>query len=201
MRYRRTVFVVLMLLALLTAINLQAAPVPDPSAILSIGPPPKGIAAAEHCKDVISRLTKHPGFIWYAGIQPEVSRLPSVISLKDAAHPWLEKNLRVTQEDGGRRLRLTFRAGNRAEQVTILNTLLRIYIQWEATDRIKVQEEALRWKEDRIVELEKRIESGQARESADSYRKGINDLRANRIPALRSEIDRLKQVTVIKWAK
>ena len=90
-----------------------------------------------------------------------MNKLPSVARLKDDFRPWMVKNLHVTQEDGERRLRLTFRAGSRAEQVVILNALLRVYLKQGVEDSIKIQEESLRWKENRIVELEKRIESGQ----------------------------------------
>jgi hypothetical protein len=205
MRYRVPVLMLLMLPAMLPVMNVLAAPVPDPSAILDIGPPPKGMTAEEYCKDTNHRLTNprpYSSYIWFAGGgDPEMDKLPSVGRLKDGFRPWIVKNIRVTSEDGERRLRLTFRAGSRAEQVVIINALLRVYLRGSMEGCIKIQEEALRWQENRIVELEKRIASGQFRDFIDSYRQGINDLRTSRIPATRAEIARLKQNSVIKWAK
>jgi len=196
MRYR---LAALMLFAVLPMMNVLAAPAPDPYAILEIEKPPKGMTVEEHRKNEIHRLTSPHGFWNEIWCDPAVRKLPSVAPLKDA-RPWLTKNLRVTEEDGGLRLRLTFRAGNRAEQVVILNALLRSTLR-SSEEYIKFREEGLRSYEACIVELEKRIKSGQHRESVDSYRKGIDELRSIRIPECRAEIARLKQLTVIKWAK
>jgi hypothetical protein len=198
MRYR---LVVLMLFVVLPMMNVLAAPAPEPAhAILDIGPPPKDMTAEEYCRDVIYRLTNPRGFIWYTASDPKVSKLPSVARLKDAPS-WLVKNIRATPENGGRRLRLTFRAGTRAEQVAIINALLRGYLKQWPEDSIKHLEEALRSDEKCVVDLEERIASGQQPHMVDRYRKGINDLRSKRIPGTIAEIHRLKQVTVIKWAK
>lgn len=198
MRYR---LAVLILLALLSMMNVLAAPAPEPAhAILDIGPSPKDMTAEEHCKDLIDRLTNPRGFIWCVGFRPEVSKLPSIARLKDA-YPWLAKNIRVTPEGSGHRLRLTFQAGSRTEQVVIINTLLHVYLKQGPEDSIKNQEKTLRWEEDCVVDLEERIKSGQQPHMDDRYRKEINNLRTNRIPARLAEIARLKQVTVIKWAK
>jgi hypothetical protein len=115
--------------------------------------------------------------------------------------PWLEKNLRITEEVEGSRIRFTFRAGTRAEQVVILNALLRVPLR-NTEESIKFLEESIQQNEESIRRLEKRIESGQQPRMIDTYRKGIDDLRSNRIPALRAEIAaRRKQFAVIKWAK
>lgn len=201
MRYSLLVLLMLMPLIMLPMLHLPAAPAPEPAhAILDIGPPPNEKTAEEHCKDLIHRLTKPRGFIWYAGIQPEVGKLPSVARLNDV-QPWLEKNIRITPERGGRRLRITFRAGTRAEQVTIINTLVRAYFREGVMSRIRFLEEVLRREEDRVVELEERIKSGQQPHMVDRYQNGINYLRINRIPASIAKIAQLKQVTVIKCAK
>jgi len=192
----------LAVLPLMNLMKLPAAPVPDPSAILDIGPPPKGMTAAEHCKDVIERMTHPRGYIFFAGGgDSEMSKLPSLARLKDEFRPWMVKNIRVTQ-DGERRLRVTFRAGTRAEQVVIINALLREYIKGDREQRIKGIEEALRLEEKIATDLEARIESGkEERKSVDEYQKQINSLRTNRFPALRAEIARVKQIAIIKWAK
>jgi hypothetical protein len=198
MRYR---FAVLMLIAVLSMMNVLAAPAPEPAhAILDIGPPPKGMTEEEHCRDVIYRLTNPRGFIWYTASDPKVSKLPSVVRLKDAPS-WLTKNIKATPESGWRRLRFTFRAGTRAEQVTIINALLRGYLRQSPEDSIKRLEETLRRDEASIADVEERIASGQHPHMVDRYRKGITELRTNRIPATIAEIARLKQITVIKWAK
>lgn len=196
MRYR---LAVLMLLAALPVMNVLAAPAPDPSAILDIGPPPKGETAEQHRKEQIDGLTCHV-MLSMAWSDPEVKKLPSITPMKDA-RPWLAKNLRITEAEGGRRLRFTFRAGTRAEQVNILNALLRIYLRQARDERIKFHEEILRRDEKCILELEKRIKSSRDPQEVASYQKGINDLRSIHIPARRTEVARWKQVAVIKWAR
>lgn len=198
MRYR---LALLMLLAMLPAMNLLAAPVPDPSAVLDIGPPPKGWSMEKHCKREIDKLNYHDSLFCMAyEIDAEMRKLPSVVPSKDL-WPRLARNLRVKEEDGGRRLRLTFRSGSRAEQVIIINALLRADLQ--AQERhIKDFEHWIRSHEKDIVHLENRIKWEQKdHDAVASYRKSINDLRSNRIPARRAEIARLKEFKVIKWAK
>jgi|SRR5579884_1629645 len=198
MRYRLAVLMLLMLLAVMPVMNVLAAPAPDPSVILDIGPPPKGETAEAYRKRIIDGLTLHCILceLWN---DPEVRKLSSVAPMKDAC-PWLARNLRGTEEDRGQRIRLAFRAGTRAEQVVILNAMLRVLIRGNE-ESIKFQEECLRSHEACIVELERRIASGQHRKSEDSYRMGIDELRSIRIPEVRAEIARLKQCRVIKWAK
>ena len=209
MRYRLAVLmlllllVVLMLHSMLPVMNIYAAPTPDPYAILDISLPPEGKSTEEHCKEQICRLTNPGGLIQCPWIPPELWRkLPSVARLKDDAHPWMAKNIRATPENGGRLLRLTFRAGNRTEQVVILNGLLRSYFELGINRRIKNLEEWLQQDEQTVSSLEKHVEMGlKYGHNVDSYRRGLNNFRFNRIPARRAEIDRLKQVIVLKWAK
>jgi len=210
MRYRVAIAMLLMLLIVLPVMYLPAAPAPERAyAILDIGPPPEGMTAAEYCKDTINRLSHiDSGVLWVTGIQPEVGKLPSVARSKDV-HPWLEKNIRVMRQNGERRLRLTFQAGGHAEQVVILTTLLRVYRHtprlWVA-GHIEIQEESLRLDEDCVAILEifqSRARRGEPQrpDRVEGDRQAINNLRNNRIPAGRAEIARLKQITVVKWAK
>lgn len=203
MRYRLIVLVLLMLLVVLPVMNILAAPVPAPSAILEIEAPPKDWSMEKHLDYVIGEnLTcpySMPFTVW---LDPEIRKLPTVAAKKDVieGRSWIAKNVRVTKEDEGRRLRLTFQAGNRREQVAILNALLRVYIQVRKKKE-KSLEEHLRWQENCILELEQRIASGQQPRMVNSYRESINDLRSNLIPATRAKIDRYKQLAVIKWAR
>lgn len=200
MRYRLAVLMLLMLLAILPVMNVLAAPVPAPSAILQIAPPPKGESMEKHLEYVIGQqLTDPYGFLFKVWRDPEIGKLPSVAALKDA-RSWLSKNIRVTKEDEGRRLRLEFRAGNRREQVAILNKLLDVYVQ-AAGKKQQFFEKQLRWQENCILELEERIKSRRNPQDAASCKEAINDLRSNLIPATRAEIDRYKQIAVIKPAK
>ncbi|HEY7155971.1 MAG TPA: hypothetical protein VH575_18550 [Gemmataceae bacterium] len=206
MRYRLAalmLFAVLsvMLFTVLPMMNVLAAPILNPWAILDIGPPPKGKTPEQHLKDQIEFKTSLDTLNDVCS-DPEVKKLSSVASMKDA-RPWLATNLRVTPEDGGRRLRFKFRAGTRDEQVTILNAFLRDSLHWHDLDgmTLKRREEWLRWSENQILELERRIESGQQPHMVDTYREGINYLRYTRIPELRTDIARRKQYAVVKWAK
>jgi hypothetical protein len=184
---------ILMLFVAPPAMHLLAAPIPAPSAILEIEPPPKGESMEKHLEYVIDHYLTDPyGRLFAVWLDPEISRLHSVAAKKNAAHFWLSRNIRVTKE-GGRRLRLTFRGGNRQEQVAIINTLLRVYIQVQKKEQESL-EDCLRDDEKCIRDLEQRIASGQHRESVDDYRQGIEELRSIRIPARRADIDRLKQI-------
>lgn len=195
MRYRLTV---LMMILLFPVMNLLAAPVPDPSAILDIGPPPKGETAEEYRKRIIGAQSSDS--MWCNVLSdPAVKKLPSIASKKDPC-PWLEKNLRVKQEDGTRRLRFTFCAGTRDEQVTIINAVLRVNI-YKHGRALKSQEEGLRSHEKSIVDLEERINSSQNPQEVASYQDGIKELRSIAIPERRAAIARLKQIAVIKWAR
>jgi hypothetical protein len=200
MRYRLAVLMLLMLLVMLPMMNVLAAPAPAPSAILQIALPPKDWSMEKHLEYVIGQqLTDPYGFLFEVWLDPEIRKLPSVAALKDA-RSWLSQNIRVTKEGEGHRLRLEFRAGNRREQVAILNKLLRAYIQ-AARKKQRFLEECLRKDEKCILELEQRITSGQHPRMVDEYKKGIEELRSIRIPAWRAEIDRFKQIAVIKWAR
>lgn len=195
MRYR---VAALFLFAMLPVLNVLAAPAPDPSAIVDIGPPPKGETAEQYRKRQSESQTCHFMLCrWWS--DPEVKKLPSVAAMKDA-RPWLAENLRITEEEGERRLRFTFRAGTHAEQATIINALLRVNLAVEERG-IKGSEKCLRMYENCILDLEKRIKSSQNPQEAASYRKGIEELRSIDIPARRAEIARRRQFAVIRWAK
>lgn len=202
MRYRLT-FLMLLLLPVLLVINVLAAPAPAPSAILQIEQPPKGWSMEKHLETEIGEhLTDPCGMPFTVWLDPEIRKLPSVAAKKDVreARSWIAKNIRVTKEDGGCRLRLTFRVGNRREQVAILNKLLRVYIQ-TGKERQQFFEECLGKYEKCILELEQRIASGQHPRMVDEYKKGIEELRSILIPETCAKIDRYKQIAVIKWAR
>jgi hypothetical protein len=218
MRYRLAVSMLLMLLlglpaiylpaasgpelpAMLSAINLPAAPAPDPLGILDIGQPPKYRTAEQHLKFEIEFNTSQD-ILNKVSSDPEVRKLPSVASIKDA-RPWLAKNLRVKPQGGGRLLHFTSRDGKRNEQATIINAFLRANLHWHDLGgrSIKRLEDHLRWTEDRILDLEKRIESGQYPNMIDKYREAINSTRYTGIPLIRAEIARLKQYGVVRWAR
>lgn len=187
-----------MFFALLTVMNLLSAPAPPPSAILDIGPPPKDETVEQYRKRLIEAQTFHGTLCsWWK--DPHVRKLPSVARFEDA-RPWLAKNLRVTPEKGWRRLRFTFRAGSRAEQVAIINALVR-YNLAVAEHAIKRQEYWIRDAEKNILELEKRILSTRNPHEAVSYQDGIKEIRTIRIPEHRADIARWKQIRVIKWAR
>jgi hypothetical protein len=192
MRYRLTV---LMLFAVLPVRSVLAAPAPDPVyAILEIGPPPEGWTEEQNLKNQIEFLTSLV-ILDKVFCDPEVRKLPSVASMKVKDAPsWLAKNIRVTPEEERRRLRFTFRAGKRPEQVTIINALLGVNL---SVDRefIKSHEEDIRRYEHLLSKLESK------KNLTDSDRETIHGLRTYRIPKYRAEIARLKQTKVIKWAK
>lgn len=201
MRYPFVVLMLLLLLAVLPVMNLPAAPAPDPFGILDIAPPPKDKTAEQHLKSEIDFNT-HPDCLRTVCLDPKVKKLASVASMKDA-RPWLAKNLRVTPEKDGCRLRFTFRAGKRNEQVIIINAFLRAKLHWNdiGGTHLKWTEKSLRMAEDSVVDLEQRVASGQQPHMVNTYREGINDLRYTRIPELRAEIVRLKKYAVIRWAR
>lgn len=195
MRYR---LAALMLLAVLPLMNVLAAPAPDPSGILDIGPPPKGETAEQYRKRMIEAQTGRISLCdWMS--DPEVKKLPSVARFKDP-RPWLAKNLRITEEDD-RRLRFTFRDGKRLEQAILINALLRVNLHaYDGT--IKWSEECIRNYEKSIREFEVRIKWAENPREAADYQKGIEDIRSIRIPELRAAIDsQKKRLTVIKWAR
>jgi hypothetical protein len=112
-----------------------------------------------------------------------------------------EETYSITEEEGGRRLRSTLHGGSRGEEVVILNALIRVYVREMVTESIKRQEEGFRRVDAGILDLQKRIESGQQPDMVDTYSRGIDNLRFVGIPACRDEFARLKPIKVIKWAK
>jgi hypothetical protein len=196
----------LMLFALLPLLDVLAAPAPEPYAILEIEAPPKegaleftGKTPDEYRKERMEGLTYPHCFPLYVWRDPEVSKLPSVAAFKDPRY-WLSKNFRITPEGEGNRLRVMFRAGNRLEQVTIINSLLRAYLQ-TGKKRQKFLEMCLDMDEKLLLVNEKKLESEKDYYYVKLYRKWINDLRCDRIPERRAAIARYKQIAVIKWAK
>jgi hypothetical protein len=198
MRYRLAALMLMALLLLMSAMTLPAAPVPDPSAVLDIGPPPKGKTADEHCKDTIRLLTDPKGYLRILGGYAKRSKQPSVARLKDVPS-WLERDFRVKEEGGGRRLRFTFRAGTRAEQVVLINALLRSYHNG-VTQSIKDDEEFLNKFEGKAKEW-----AEASKEERDPTKKAeLQDMAEGmikKIAPVRAEVDRAKQIKVIKWAK
>lgn len=185
----------LLLFAVLPLLNVRAAPVPAPSAVFQLGPPPKGESEEQFRKDQIQGKTSHASLsLWWMYLKE--SKLPSITSRKDP-RPWLAKNLRITEENG-RRLRFTFQAGTREEQVIILNALLRACLYWHETT-IKSTEEIIRMLENQILDLQERSKTN-TKEAA-SYQEDIHELHTKQIPACRAAIARCKQFAVIKWAK
>jgi hypothetical protein len=192
MRYR---LIVLSLFAILPLMNVLAAPAPPISGILDIAPPPKGWSAEKHREMAISNLIDGmSGYVW---ADPEVRKLKSVADRKDD-YPWLMKNIRVAP-DGENRLRLTFRAGTDAEQATILNSLLCTYLRLSAEKRQRL-EKSLRDSDEGTPRLLKLIKD----ERDDNRRKRYQEEWERskvREADFRSEIARLKQIAVIRWAK
>jgi hypothetical protein len=210
MRHR---LALLMLFAVLPVLNVLAAPAPEPYAILEIEPPPKegaleftGKTPEEYRKERIDGILMAPYGYYVIEIfrDPEVQKLPSIAARKDPlnllARNWLGDNLRITWEGEGNRLKIRFRAGNRVEQVTILNAVLRSYVR-SAKEHQERLEECLREDEKRVLDLEKCMKSTRDPRDIAEYQKGIDNLRSNWIPKRRAEIARYKQLAVVKWAK
>lgn len=203
MRYR---IVVLMLLFVLPVRYPFAAPAPErPYAILDIGPPPKGKTAEEHRKEQIHYLTGSGGLLWKAWGDREVKKLRLFDSVRKSVKgkdifPWLEKTMQVTPEKGGRRLRLTFRAGTQAEQAVVINTLLRIYFRIYVTEDIQNCESVIRSSEEARPRLAKDIKEAPDVATRKRYQMEWDGSKA-RDADLRDKIARLKHVAVIKWAK
>jgi hypothetical protein len=205
--------VALMLLAILSALNVEAAPAPEPYAILEIEPPPKegaleftGKPPEEYRKERIDGILMSPYGYYMIDVwnDSEVRKLPSIAARKDPrnllARNWIGDNLRVTWESEGNRLKIRFRAGNRTEPVTILNALPGSYLR-SGKERQKFLEWCLSVDENHIRDLEKRIKSTRDLRDIAEYQKGIDNLRLKRIPERLAAIARYKQIAVIKWAK
>lgn len=199
MRYRLAVLMLLMLFSALPMLNVLAAPAPAPWVILDLGPPPKDETLDKHLDHEIDLLTSPEDYLFFVWIDPEIPKLPSVAALKNG-RPWLARNLRVRKLKGSR-IELTFRGGERREQVAVLNTLLRLYMKAKKDHLKNFLEKNLRWCENNVVELEERIKSGQHPRMVNQYREGIKELRTIEIPARRAEVERYKKIAVIKWAR
>jgi hypothetical protein len=206
--------VALMLFAVLPVVDVLAAPAPEPYAILEIEAPPEkgaleftGKTPDQYRKERIDCIFDSPYDYYVIEVwnDPEVRKLPSIAALKDPPRNWLPRkwlcdNLRITPEGEGNRLRVMFRAGNRTEQETIINSLLRAYLQ-TGKERQKLLEMFLHDDEKLLLVYEKRLESQHDHDSIKHYQKCINDLSSYRIPERRAAIARYKQIAVIKWAR
>lgn len=203
MRYR---VVALMLLFVLPVMYPFAAPAPErPYAILDVGPPPKGKKAEEHLKVQIGYLTIPRGMLFRAWCDPEVKKLRLYQQTnknvkREDFDAWLAKTIRATPEKGGRRLRLTFHAGTQAEQAVFLNSLLRQYIRSIVTEPIEGMETIIRESEEARPRLAKDIKEAPDIATRQRYQKEWDGSKA-RDAGFRMKIARLKQVSVIKWAK
>ncbi|HEY7155879.1 MAG TPA: hypothetical protein VH575_18090 [Gemmataceae bacterium] len=178
------------------AMDPVAAPDPEPYGILDIGPPPKGETAEQYRQ---RQSVYKTGDCTLSMVSYRVRKLPSVAPLANT-HPWLVKNLRVTAEEGDRRLRFTFGAGTRAERAAIINAFLRVSVSSQEST-MKSGEEHLRIDENRILRVKLLMKRSQDPRKIASYQKAIDYQRCIRIPELRAEIARLKQYVVIRWAR
>ncbi len=204
MRYGIVVLMLFAALPLLYVPYVPAAPAPEPYAILEIEAPPgegspealKGQTADEYRKQRINVINSFSGDICH---DPEIRKLPSIAALKEP-WKWTSKNLRITREGEGNRLRIMCRDGNRTERVAIINSLLRVYLkEVKEEGRLKWWEDALSRYENILMDLEKDL--GKDRDAFAVQRKSINNLRSDLIPNCRADIARYKQIAVIKWAK
>lgn len=194
---------VLTLFALLPGMNGWAAQAPPTSAILDIGPPPKGWSMEKHRQEEIRHLTYYRGMLTDVWGDPEVTKtvpkLASITRWQDAGI-WLSDNLEVTPVPGkDRLLRLKFRAGSTDEKVAILNSLLRINLQLVAERRERI-EKKLQLVEGAVPELEKLVTATSDPIQQARYRKDLEKAPFE-IEQLRTEITRLKQAAVIRCAK
>lgn len=199
MRYRLAVLILLILLAVLPIMQLLAAPAPYPSAVLALGQSPDLNVLDEQYRkrqkeaqssDVMALRVLH---------DPEVQKLSSIARMSDPL-PWLSKNLRVVEEDGGRSLRFTWRAGTHDEQVTILNAYLRANLACEEAS-IKDGEAWLRIFEKDLIVLDQRLKSATHPKDIAMLHEAIYCVRTKQVPNLREMIARLKQTAVVKWAR
>jgi hypothetical protein len=199
MRYR---VAALLLLAGLSAMHVFAAPAPEPYAILDIGPPRNGEQLEEHRNDEMGRLVHPYGVLARAWRDPEVKQLRLIVAVDarfDNPRQWLSKQFRIANEDGGTRLRVTFRGGDRQEQVVMINALLRSYMR-EHGKYLRRHEEILRRYEKGLPKLIKLVDSPPDPRQVDCNKKELAVLRAE-LPKKRALVAACKQVAVIKWAK
>jgi hypothetical protein len=195
----RNRFAALVLLVIPPVMNTLAAPVPEPYAILDCGPLPKTKRLQAVRNREIDGITSPHGLM-VNGVcrDPVIRELPAVAALKDP-RDWLAKNLYVTQENEGNHLRIMFRAGSRGEQVAILNSMLRTYLDRTAR-RLHDLEELLPHYEERAMNLFQATQMAQDAKSRDSFQKEwqATETLANEI---RDEIVRLRRVDITRWAR
>jgi hypothetical protein len=183
MPYRLAAF---LLLVVLPVMSVRGAPVPEPFAILDIGPPTHGQTAEEHLKHEMLVITEiYDGHLCEVWRTTEVGKLEPVAALADP-RPWLSKNLEVSPISGMRRLRLNFRAGKREEQVLILNCLLRVHLRLSGKYQ-QYLEKNLLWEEECLARAAK------AGESTEKWQAALTKTRAM--------IAAFKQIAVVQWAK
>jgi hypothetical protein len=199
MRYRLAALMLMAVLLLMCAMTLPAAPVPEHvSAVLDIGPPPESMTADEFCKQAIRGMTHPRGGLWDIKNNAVVKKLPSFARLKkEEVDPWLAKNLRIKEEKGGRHLRLTFWAGTRAEQVTILNALLQAYTA-QMKQTIKPHEEVLQLLEKQASDCARNSKTYS--KERELWQKREAGLKVAMAP-IKATIAQLRQIAVVKWAK
>lgn len=128
-------------------------------------------------------------------------KLPSITCRKDwrVFCPWIAKNLQLKQEKGSRHLRLTFQADSRAEQTTLLNALLRAYIQLQ-NETQELHERCLRNIEEGTPRLAKKLKEEKNPQKLRQYQKQWEDGEVAE-KEYRFEIARGKRVAVLRWAK
>lgn len=195
----RNRFAALVLLVIPPVMSTLAAPVPEPYAILDRGPPPKSKRSQALRDRELDDMTSPYGLmVDRACRDPAIRKLPAVAALKDP-RAWLAKNLHVTQEDEGNRLRVMFRTGSRGEQVAILNSMIRNYLDKTAR-RLHDLEELLPHHEERAMNLFQAMQKAQDAKSRDSFQR---EWQATETLAseIRNEIVRLRRVAVTRWAR
>jgi hypothetical protein len=183
MHYRLAVFLPF---AMLPVMSVLAAPVPEPYAILDIGPPPEGETVEEYLQSKIRSLL-HPvhGVALHVREDDAVCKLNSFAPQEDG-RIWLTENLRVKAIPHTSYLRLEFRGGNREEQVVILNSFLRHYLRYYAVYR-QFREKGHRQDEEYMAQLPKGS-------------KPPEELQ-DRMSKSRTLIAAYKQIAVVRWAK
>jgi hypothetical protein len=203
-------------------IAVQPAPIPEPFAVLDLGPPPKGLTADERCKRIVTLLTSRRivpavftkedgkgGASTVVGVKevgpevlsdPAVHKLPRLAKMSaEEVQTWLRTNLKVEPDGEVGRIRLKFSAGSRAERVVILNGLLRAYEH--------LRDETLTDTKVRIRANKTLVESYCARfgqdDPADNRAEIEKSLKEAETEARDGEqaVERLKQTGVRKWAK
>jgi hypothetical protein len=195
----RNRMVALVLLVMPPVMSTLAAPVPEPYAILDRGPLPKSERLQALRDSEIDGMTSPYGVLVNgARRDPEIRKLPAVAALKDPRE-WLAKNLHIAQEHDGDRLRITFRAGTRAEQVAILNAMLRSHMDRKAQTISRLEEILQRYEQSAKSRLEalQKLPGGMVRESFQAEWEAAAAV-TNQV---RDEIARLRRIAVARWAR